>query len=397
MISGSIANQQNVRMSVPVTAWAGVGISLLAGLALTFWEFAYVGVAIAALGSALAMAYLSQPTRTSDESSSEASAASQSQATDLGQIDGLTNELAGIISTCESNLNDVMATQDSAITTLSSSFTTLRSMVAEQNECITHLIHTDSDSNEMYSSRMRSFADSTEESLDQFLDSTKLISAGTSVILEKVNLVYDTMPTVMKALGDIDDISAQTNLLALNAAIEAARAGEAGRGFAVVADEVRALSNRSTQFSGVIKKQMESMSVQIDELTQNVRELASQDTSYIIEAKRVIQGELDKIIQKAESDAATTAKLEGIGSELDGAISSSIRGLQFGDMNGQNITYTKEILEFVIEQLETLNASSINEISLHLQNYRENMKSKGNLDHNPVSATSVEAGDIELF
>ena len=75
MISGSIANQQNVRMSVPVTAWAGVGISLVAGLALTFWEFAYVGVAIAALGSALAMAYLSQPPRTSDESSSEASAA----------------------------------------------------------------------------------------------------------------------------------------------------------------------------------------------------------------------------------------------------------------------------------------------------------------------------------
>ncbi|EHJ47983.1 methyl-accepting chemotaxis sensory transducer [Solidesulfovibrio carbinoliphilus subsp. oakridgensis] len=154
-------------------------------------------------------------------------------------------------------------------------------------------------------------------------DTKARASAGTNVVedsmrsIDRVNAVSATLKTAMSALGEqtqaigrvmsvISDIADQTNLLALNAAIEAARAGEAGRGFAVVADEVRKLAEKTMTATKEVGQAVVSIQQSVAGNIENVDKAAAAVTEATGLAEKS-GGVLREILDLAEASAREVA------------------------------------------------------------------------------------------
>ena len=190
------------------------------------------------------------------------------------------------------------------------------------------------------------------ESMNLVLTSSHTSSAIIEEMIVQVKATNEAIASISKAVELISDITSQTNLLSLNASIEAARAGQAGRGFAVVATEIKQLADQSSQGAAAIKNIVDDIlekSNKSVELTERMRVLAEKEQADIGSAKTGFDT-LSQIIEANVATAGTIAEKTKNLEELKQTIINNITELSA--ISEENAASNEEV---------TANVSSIAE------------------------------------
>lgn len=203
-------------------------------------------------------------------------------------------------------------------------------------------------------------------------DSSHKMDEGISAISKRIETVNTTVDKVSNIVSVIEEISSETNLLSLNASIEAARAGDAGKGFAVVAQEIRVLSDNTNTELENIKQIISSLVEECRYCVQASGTIVEDNVKQKEEIKAVLDefGSLDEQIQKTAEKADEIEELVTAMIELNDDITKSSNSLT--DVSAANAAATEE-MNANIEELNAM-MHGVSEMAGHMNDESDGLK-----------------------
>lgn len=211
-------------------------------------------------------------------------------------------------------------------------------------------------------------------------DSSHKMDEGISAISKRIETVNTTVDKVSNIVSVIEEISSETNLLSLNASIEAARAGDAGKGFAVVAQEIRVLSDNTNTELENIKQIISSLVEECRYCVQASGTIVEDNAKQKEEIKAVLDefSALDEQIQKTAEKADEIEELVTAMIELNDDITKSSNSLT--DVSAANAAATEE-MNANIEELNAM-MNGVSEMAGNMNDESDGLKEALSFFHN---------------
>ncbi|MCR4902945.1 MAG: methyl-accepting chemotaxis protein [Butyrivibrio sp.] len=268
----------------------------------------------------------------------------------VSQLSASSEELSDMASQISQTAEDV----SNAVQEIASGATQQADEIQEASENVGRIgdavanVQGSTDNLSSLSGNMKEASEISSSSLAALKDSSAEMTAKIDEISKTIEATQEAVNNISEKVEGITSIATQTNLLSLNASIEAARAGDAGKGFAVVAEEIGKLAEDSKTMADDIRKEMDV--------------LLEQSKAAVIAAEDVKQGNNDQQIALGETLQAVNGMLTDIGSTVDGVQLIS-EGAQTCESSKNAVVDTMSALSAISEE----NAASSEETGASMQ------------------------------